>query len=386
MKIENRYLIKGDKKDCNGCGICTTVCPKNCIKMKEDNEGFLYPVIDESRCIHCNRCKNICSNINPLNGYEGEAYAAINKSEEERKNSASGGMFFLLAKEIIKRKGIVFGVEYTKELKVQHNYAENLADCKKFQDSKYVRSDINNSYKKVKEFLENNRWVLFTGTPCQIQALKIFLDKDYEKLILCDIICHANPSPKLFKMYIENIEKIYSKKIKKISFRTKENGWKNQATIIQFQDDTKIEESTFYKAFIGELINRPSCYTCNFSSFNRQSDITVGDFWRVNKVLGNSEMDDDKGTSLVLINTPKGKKIFDDIKQNMKIRVTSKEAGLGNNRHEMIAPHVNRKRFFKKVAKNKITETNVIEMLKKYRQLKIHQKIIRKVKLILIWR
>lgn len=383
MKIENKFLLKGDKKECNGCGICTKICPKNCIEMKEDSEGFLYPIIDENRCIHCNKCKNICSNINPPNKYKGETYAAINKSEEERKNSASGGMFYLLAKNIIEKNGVVFGVEYTKKLRVQHSFAENLEDCKKFQDSKYVRSDLNNSFEKAKEFLENDRWVLFTGTSCQVHALKLFLGKDYEKLILCDIICHANPSPKIFKMYLENIEKKYNKEIEKISFRTKENGWKNQTPIIQFIDGSKIEESTFLKAFICELINRPSCHACKFASFNRQSDITIGDFWKVDKVFGNSEMDDDKGTSLILINTEKGKKIFDEIKENMKLKRTTKELGLGNNRHENKPLHVNRQKFFKKVAKNKINEDNVLKMLEKYRKLNICQRIMRKIKFIL---
>lgn len=380
MKIENKYLLYGNKQDCNGCGICTMVCPKNCIEMKEDEEGFLYPVIDESRCIHCNRCKNICSNINSPVEYKGEAYAAVNLSEEERRNSASGGMYYILAKEIINRGGVVFGVEYAEDLHVQHNYTETLEECKKFSDSKYVRSDLNGMFKKVKEFLDNDRWVLFTGTSCQTQALKIYLEKNYEKLILCDILCHANPSPKIFKMYLENLEKQYGKKIKHISFRSKENGWRVNKPIIQFDDNIKIEEETFFKAFTAELINRPSCYSCQFASYNRQSDITIGDFWGINKVLDNSEIDDDKGVSILLINTEKGKLVFEQVKNQMKTVETKKNEGLRYNRHANYKVHRNRERFFKKIAKNDITNENIITNMKKYYKAKMSKRIISKVK------
>ena len=380
MKVENKYLLNGNKKDCNGCGICTMFCPKNCIEMKEDEEGFLYPVIDESRCIHCNRCKNICSNINPPNEYKGEAYAAVNKSDEERRNSASGGMYYILAKEIIKRNGVVFGVEYTDDLKVKHNYAENLEDCKKFSDSKYVRSDLNHSFEKVKEFLDAGRWVLFTGTSCQNQALKIYLGKEYEKLILCDILCHANPSPKVYKMYLENLEKKYNKKVKHISFRTKENGWRDQTPIIEFEDNTKIAEPTYFKAFVTELISRPSCSNCQFASYNRQSDMTIGDFWGIQKVLNNPEIDDGKGVSVFLVNTEKGKKFFEEIKDNMNIVKTEKIEALRYNRHANYQVHRNREKFFKKIANNEITSENVIDSMKKYYKAKMSKRIIGKAK------
>ena len=242
--MKNLYLETKNKKDCNGCGICTIGCPTNAIKMIEDNEGFYYPQIDEEKCINCGKCKNICSNYNNSKGNE-QAYMAINKNKSELGNSASGGMFYILAKYMIEKKGVVFGVEYGENHKVQHNYYETLEECKKFQGSKYVRSDIGNYYEKVKEFLKQDRYVLFTGTPCQCNALKTYLNKDYEKLIICDIICHANPSQKVFDKYIKELEEKEKKKIKKINFRDKVNGWKNSNPIIYFEDGSSIEENTF---------------------------------------------------------------------------------------------------------------------------------------------
>ena len=278
----------------------------------------------------------------------------------------------------MKEDGVVFGVELTKSLKVQHNYAETLEDCKKFSDSKYVRSDLNDSFKQVEEFLKENRWVLFTGTSCQVQALKIYLGKEYEKLILCDIICHANPSPKVFKMYLENIEKQHRKKIKHISFRSKENGWHNQTPIIEFEDGTKIGEDTYFKAFIGELISRPSCNSCKFTSFNRQSDITIGDFWGIQKVF--PDMDDDKGTSFILVNTEKGKKIFDKINMYMNTRKTQKETILQFNHHTNLKQHKKREELFYKIANNKITNDNIIKELKHYTNINIYKKTKKNIK------
>ena len=196
----NEYLKTYNKKDCNGCTLCTIGCPTNAIKMVEDNEGFFYPEIDEEKCIKCNKCKNICSNFNDSKGIE-KVYMAINKNKEELKNSASGGMFYILARYVIEKNGVVFGVEYDENLRVRHNHYENLEEFKKFQGSKYLRSDIGNSYKEVEKFLKQDRYVLFTGTPCQCNALKTYLKKDYEKLIICDIVCHANPSQKVFDKY-----------------------------------------------------------------------------------------------------------------------------------------------------------------------------------------
>lgn len=217
------YFETLKKKDCNGCGLCSLKCPKKAITMIEDNEGFVYPVIDKSKCINCNICKNICPNHEYNLNNKIKAYAAINKNKEDLSNSSSGGMFVLLAKYVLKNNGVVFGVKYDKNLIAVHSYTLNEDELIDFQGSKYVRSDLKNSFVEVKEMLKD-KMVLFTGTPCQCQALRSFLGKDYTNLLTCDIICHSNPSPKVFKLYKEYLERKYSKRIKNIYFRTKKIG------------------------------------------------------------------------------------------------------------------------------------------------------------------
>lgn len=371
--MKNIYLETHNKKDCNGCGICTIGCPVNAIKMIEDDEGFYYPVIDESKCIKCNKCKNICSNYNNSDGF-GKAFMAINNNKEELKNSSSGGMFYILAKYVIQKNGVVFGVEYGQGLKVQHNYYENLEDCKKFQGSKYLRSDIGNLYEKVKKFLEQDRWVLFTGTPCQCNALKVFLKENYEKLILCEIICHANPSQKVFDKYIKEKEEKYNKKVVDVKFRTKENGWKSSMPVLYFLDGSKIEDKIFYLSFVGELFNRQSCHSCQFSSTNRISDFTIGDFWGVEKVIPDI-VDDDTGISLITVNTEKGMKIFEEIKNNMTYKEVDKELAFSYNHHGNVPMHKNRQKFF-----DNLDKMPVIENMQKCIKVSIIRKVLRKTK------
>lgn len=375
------YLDNKVKKECNGCGACALVCPKNCIKMVEDGEGFLYPEIDKDKCVKCNKCRKVCSNFNEKKEKNEKAFVAINNEKQQLKESSSGGMFYILAEYVIRNKGVVFGVKYNENLEAIHAYAENMEECRKFCGSKYVRSNLKDSYVEVKKFLKDNRKVLFTGTACQISGLKKYLNQEYDNLILCDILCHANPSPKVFKLYIKNLEKIKNKKVKCVWFRSKENGWKNQTPIIEFEDGNKEEEDSYFKAFVYEMINRPSCYDCQFASKMRISDFTIGDFWGVEKVF--QDIETEGGVSLLNVNSEKGLKIFDEIKDKMQYRVIDYDLACSFNHYKNVQVHSNRDKFFKGICNGKINENNIIIYMNKYRKTSIIKKIVRKIRIVL---
>lgn len=376
--MDNTYLDSKIKNTCNGCGVCALVCPRKCIKMVEDGEGFLYPEIDESKCIKCNKCKKACSNYPQKNEYKIRAYAANNKDNKRREKSTSGGMFKILAEYVIKKNGVVFGVKFDKNLIAIHDFAENLEGCKEFSFSKYVRSDLKDSYEKVKEFLDNDRCVLFTGTPCQVQGLRSFLRDDNEKLILCEIICHANPSPKVLKMYLNNREKISGKKIKTIHFRSK-NPEMNNGAYLEFEDGTKIKESLYINAFSGEqLISRPSCNNCQFVTENRKADFTIGDFWGIEKVM--PEFNDNKGISLLTVNTEKASAIFEKVKDKMNYRETDLKLAFKDNHHSNLPQSKNREKFFAGICSGEINENNIIDYMKKYTKKPIYVKGLNKIK------
>lgn len=371
------YFETLEKKDCNGCGLCSLKCPKKAITMIEDNEGFVYPVIDKSKCINCNICKNICPNREYNLNNKIKAYAAINKNKEDLSNSSSGGMFVLLAKYVLKNNGVVFGVKYDKNLTAVHSYTLNEDELIYFQGSKYVRSDLKNSFVEVKEMLKD-KMVLFTGTPCQCQALRSFLGKDYTNLLTCDIICHSNPSPKVFKLYKEYLERKYSKRIKNIYFRTKKIGWHCDKSIIQFVDDTEIIESSYYHAFLVELLNRPSCHNCHFCSSNRLSDFTIGDAWGIEKLLKETT-NNNTGISLLCVNTDKANKTLQSIKKHVDLTEIDLNEIYKYNHNHNVKINRNRNRFFNKLSNEKINNSNIVFYLNKYSKAPLWKAIIKKI-------
>ncbi len=311
IKIKN-------KEKCCGCHACVNICPQKAIRMQEDEKGFKYPVVDKEKCIECRLCEKVCPMLkNTINNYEKKVYAAMNKNKNERINSSSGGIFSLLAKEILNRKGIVFGAAFDKDFNVNHVYIDDIKDINKLQGSKYVQSNINDSYKKVKEYLNKDKFVLFTGTSCQIEGLKSYLMKDYEKLYTQDIICHGVPSPKVWQKYLEYQKKLNKENIKSISFRNKDHGWNLYQTKILFDTKTYSNEHSkdlFMQAFLKNSCLRESCYNCHFKNNYRNSDITLADFWGIKKFHPN--MNDDKGTSAIIINSQKGEELFNVIKDD----------------------------------------------------------------------
>lgn len=309
-----------EKKDCMGCHACLSICPQNCISMDSDAEGFWYPKVNEDKCIKCGLCIKACPIINEtIVENEPVAYACINKDEEIRLESSSGGIFTLVAEEVIDNGGVVFGVGFDKDFNVVHSYVYNKEELSKFRGSKYVQSKIGDTYRQTKEFLEEGRKVLFTGTPCQISGLKSYLGKDYENLFCMDNICHGVPSPKVWKKYVDFRERKSGSSTQRIAFRLKNEGWKLYSVSFLFKNDTEYRESLrkdlYMRAFLKDVCLRPSCYACEFKTLHRESDITMADFWGIQRMLPN--MDDDKGTSLIFVNSDNGQSMLEKIKDKL---------------------------------------------------------------------
>ena len=372
------YFETQNKVDCNGCGACSLRCPVKAITMVEDNEGFLYPQINLKKCINCGICKKICSNNPNENQNEIQVYAAKNKNDSQRLNSTSGGIFKALAEDVITKKGgVVFGVKFDENLHAIHDYATTLEKCQQFSFSKYIRSDLKDSYKKVEKFLKDDKYVLFTGTPCQNYGLKMYLRKEYKKLLLCEIICHSNPSPKVFNIYKKNIENDNNKKINNYYFRSKNKKMGNQP-YVEFQDGSTKKYTVFNKAFGEMLISRPSCQNCKFCDLNRKSDITIGDFWGIDEV--SPKMNDNLGVSLLCINSPKGAEEFERIKSQIDFVKTDITTAFQYNHHTNIKPHPKREEFFKGITDGTTNESNIISKMNQYTKTPFIRKVINKLK------
>ena len=304
------------KEECCGCTACKNICPVNAIEMKEDKEGFLYPIVNEEKCIKCELCKKVCPVLNIKNETkEQHAYIFQNANDDVRRQSTSGGAFSAIAEKIIDKNGIVYGVIFDKDFNVIHKGIENKEELYKFRNSKYVQSNLNNVFKEVKENLEKDRWVCFSGTSCQIEGLKNFLRKQYEKLLLVDVVCRAVPSPLIWKKYLK-LKKQENGDVSKIYFRDKLYGYKySNFSVYDSQNNLRyhngVESDPYLRAFFSNICDRPSCYNCKFKKLNRESDITLWDCFNVEKY--NPKLDDDKGTTRILTNTVKGKRFVEEI-------------------------------------------------------------------------
>lgn len=308
-----------EKSDCVGCEACVQRCPKQCIVMKEDAEGFLYPQIDIEKCIDCGLCERVCPVIN-----QGEprkplvAYAAKNQDESVRLSSSSGGVFTALAEYVIAQGGVVFGARFDESWNVVHDYVETIEGLSAFRGAKYVQSRIGQSFLRAETFLKQGRMVLFSGLPCQITGLKKFLRKDYDNLITVELFCHGVPSPMVWKRFLEEEVAIPHIRLKSISFRDKVSGWKNYSFFYSQEDANGVQlhrmpfaKNLFMRGFLADLYLRPSCYHCPAKQFKSGSDLTIGDYWGVK--LAHPELDDDKGVSAVLVNTDRGVKILQTV-------------------------------------------------------------------------
>ena len=372
-------FIKNDYVKCNGCSSCSASCPVGCISMEKNDEGFLYPHIDMEKCIKCNKCERACPVLNKKaveSKVEIKSYAVINNERDERVNSSSGGVFTLLAKEIISRGGVVFGAAFDENMAVYHRFIEKEEDIALLRGSKYTQSRIGDSYKKAEEFLKEGRLVLFTGTPCQIAGLKSYLSRDYENLFCQDIICHGVPSPSVWEAYVEYRERKSGEKPQSISFRNKKYGWKTFSMRFQYEnakDYTEMMSVDLYmRLFSANLSLRESCYNCSFKSVERDSDISLADFWGIENVA--PEVHDDMGTSLVIVQSEKGKEIFEKIKEKTTCKEvdTQKAVSFNSAMTESVPRPEKRDEFFNHFIKNGInkdTEKFVpLDLLRKFKR------------------
>ena len=323
-----------DKKLCVGCNACTQICPKHCIVMQEDYEGFIYPKVEMLNCVDCGLCEQVCPVINQYEEHKPlDVYAAKNNDERIREQSSSGGIFTLLAEQTILQGGVVFGAGFNADWVVEHSYVETIEGLSKFRGSKYVQSFIGESFKQVASFLKANRLVLFSGTPCQVAGLKHYLRKSYSNLLTVDFVCHGVPSPKVFRLYLDELidRKLSNVRqsdctrdsnkelIQDIQFRNKSLGWKQFSFTLTLIDNISskkekkvfsesISQNIFLRGFLTDLYLRPSCHACPSKKIKSGSDITIGDFWGIEHHY--PSFDDNKGSSLVLVNSELGRSFY----------------------------------------------------------------------------
>lgn len=367
--IKNKFItLINNKKDCCGCSACKNICSQNAITMKTDEYGYVYPEINYDKCIRCGQCKKICSYQNDVLLQDvRSAWVASSKDEKIIVNSASGGVFAVIAKKILEENGIVIGVSLEKidgKLIPKHIKIDSVDYLRKMQGSKYIQSDMGNIYIEIKKELNKKKKVLFSGTPCQVAALKYFLGKNYENLYTIDIICHGVPSIKIFQDYILNLEQSLNMEIINFKFRDKSIGW-GLCGKIKYKKKDKIMEkilpagiSSYYNLFLTSEIYRENCYSCKYAKRKRIGDITIGDYWGVREehpeyFYNNNKFIEKKGISCLIVNSTQGEKLLDEVKEYLNLEKST---------IEKIAKHNEQLNRPSKVGKNR---NSILNMYKK---------------------
>lgn len=376
-----------DKSACCGCAACVQICSKQCISLDEDKEGFLYPTVNRNLCIECGKCEAVCIELHSFEVHEPlKFFAAQHFDESVRAASSSGGIFTLLAETVINDGGVVFGARFDSDWSVVHDFTETHEGLQAFRGSKYLQSRIGNTYRQAGKFLKAGRKVLFSGTPCQIAGLKRYLHKNYENLLAVDFVCHGVPSPLVWKKYLEetiacqceknsvllhsnpliserdSMAGIHKRKIDAISFRNKNLGWKKYSFALTLSEvttdgekntvllSTIFPENEYMQAFLANFSLRPSCYHCPVKGGKSGSDLTIGDFWGIEKIA--PELDDDKGCSLIIAHTDKMMNWLENNSILSEIPIKEKPFRSNLSYYTSPAQPVNRSFFFNQLIKN----------------------------------
>lgn len=312
--------------DCTGCLSCFNICPKNAINLTVDTQGFWQPKIETTKCINCQLCHKSCPIYFPLHNnklHTPQIYACWHKDAKKRQEAASGGLFTALMLQALSEKFYVCGATLTKDLKTKHIIINKIDDYTKLIGSKYVQSFLGDTYKQIRQLLQRGEKILFSGTPCQISGLYSFLKKRYEnQLFTVDLLCHGVPSPKIFSDYIQYVNDINKSTVCDFKFR-KKPGWRRYQVIAEFTNEKKFisykDTNEYIKGFLKGNFLRKSCYNCAYTNLNRISDLTIGDFWNYysDNNLNTLDIDDDKGISMLMINTSFGKVLFEQTKHDL---------------------------------------------------------------------
>ncbi|MDO5328807.1 MAG: Coenzyme F420 hydrogenase/dehydrogenase, beta subunit C-terminal domain [Coriobacteriia bacterium] len=324
--MDNPY--KNITSNCCSCGACMNVCPKKAIRISKDKLGFTFPFIDKQLCNRCMKCVSVCDFQKDANNGNTPkiTYIAQNKNSDDLISSSSGGIFIYFAKKVTNDDGVVFATVNDKKNNVFHTSTNNIDQLKLMQGSKYVQSDIQFSYKKIRKMLEDGIYVMFVGTPCQVAGLNSYLNKDYINLLSLDIVCHGVPSLAFLKDYLKLCEQKYSIDVHDIKFRSKNIDWNHSLSNLVLNDNKFIptNKSYYYTYFLKGKIYRESCYKCKYANEYRQGDITIGDYWGIEKVHPdiNSYIDCSKGVSLLTVNTKKGEKFLNQNKDGLFLMKT----------------------------------------------------------------